>query len=179
METIKSLGLILSVLLALAAAIVTVSGGGDGLWEHDGIVKISAPREQVFEWLTDPEKRQKWVVGLVDSKADRPGWLKEGSRVRETIEVDGERRERILEVTEFEHGSHFAYRTTENGVEITMRYAVGVHLSGARTRIDYTCLAQYPGMLARVIEPILGQRRLSRMQEGFDRLAERVAEGTE
>jgi carbon monoxide dehydrogenase subunit G len=177
MELLKSLGLIGSVLLAVAAAIVTISGGGDGLWEHDGVVKISAPRDEVFHWLTNPEKRQEWVVGLVDSKADPPGWLKEGSRLIETVEVDGERRKRILEITEHEVDSIFAYRTSEDGVDVVMRYAVGVHLSGARTRIDYTCQAQFPGWLAKVIEPILGHRRLSRMKQGFERLSTQLAKG--
>jgi uncharacterized protein YndB with AHSA1/START domain len=177
MELIKSFGLILSVLLAVAAAIVTISGGGDGLWEHDGVVKLSQPRDRVFEWLTDPEKRQEWVVGLVDSRSEPSGWLKEGSRLLETLEVDGERLKRTLEVTELENGSVFAYGTTEGDVEVEMRYKFSVHLSGANTRIDYTCRAQYPGWLAKVIEPMLGQRRLSRMKEGFERLEERMADG--
>ena len=76
---------------------------------------------------------------------------------------------------EFEDGSVFAYRTSEGGVEIEMRYTVSIHLSWQRSRIDYTCQAKYPGWLAKVIEPILGHRRLSQMEESFARLAATAA----
>ncbi|MEW6072219.1 MAG: SRPBCC family protein [Planctomycetota bacterium] len=175
MDIVKPLGLILSVLLALAAGVLTIGGGGDGLWEHDGVVQVAAPREAVFEWLTDPDRRQEWVVGLVDSRVDPPGRLKKGSRLLETIEVDGERRERIVEITDLEAGSVFAYRTSEDGVEIAMRCKVAAQFTGGRSRIDYTCRAQFPGWLAKVIEPILGHQRRSRMEESFARLKAKAA----
>ena len=177
MDILKSLGLILSVLVALATGVLLIGGGGDGRWEHEGVMQVEARRELVHEWLTDPVKRQRWVTGLVDCKADPPGWLREGTRLLETIEIDGQRRTRTLEVTEIEDGVGFAYHTWDEGVEIEMRYEVGVLFTGGKSRIRYTCSAQYPGWLAKVIEPILGHQRLSAMQEDFDRLARMVEAG--
>ena len=170
MESLKSLGILFSILIALVAGVLTVAGGGDGLWEHEGLIQIRAPRSRVFQLLSDPEMRKEWVPNLVDSKAEPSGWLKQGSRLFEVVEVDGERHERILEITEFKEGSVFAYRTTEEGVEVELRYEVSDFLSGKRSQIKYTCRAQFPGRVAVVIEPILGHRRLSRMKVSFGRL---------
>lgn len=177
MDLLKPLALIVSTLLVLATALLTVIGGADGRWEHEGLVKVQAPPDRVFEYLTDPEMRMRWVGGLVDSEADPVGRVDEDSCLRETIEVDGQRGNRVLEVTDFQAGSVFAYRTSEGGVDIEMRFTIGAHLSGKRSRIDYHCTAQYPGWKAKVIEPILGHARLSEIEADFERLAAAAIRG--
>lgn len=177
MDTIKSLAVLLSILTVILGAVLSVAGGADGLWEHEGVVNVSAPPDRTFEYLTDPKLRTEWILGLETSEASPAGWLKPGSTLTEQLVTDGERRTRVLEVTEYEAGSVFAYRTSEDGVEIEMRYVTSVFQTGRKTKVDYTCSAQYPGFGAKVLEPILGHRRLSGLKANFERLSEQAATG--
>ncbi len=170
MDTVKSLGMILSILLSITAGLLTMAGGGDGLWKHTGIVTVSAPPDVVFEWLTNPERRKTWIEGMTESRSSSPGRLEKGSRLEETLRLDGKLQVRTVEITEFEEGTVFAYTTTVEGAVVELRYLVGNNMSGRKSRIDYTCSVQFPGVLARVIEPILGHGELGRMEADFARL---------
>ncbi|TDJ79878.1 MAG: SRPBCC family protein [Planctomycetota bacterium] len=177
MEFFKSLSLILGVLSFFAAALLTLAGGGDGLWEHEGLMRVNRSKERVFEVLTTPELRKQWIEGLVESKVVPDGELDADSRLEEVIMVDGVRRTRILVVTDYERDSHVAFRYTDGDVEVEMRYEFRLYHGSGKCTVAFMCEAQYPGLPPKVIEPILGHMRLSRIEADLERLKATSEEG--
>lgn len=177
MEFFKSLSLVLGVLSFFAAALLTLAGGGDGLWEHEGLIRIHRSRERAFECLVTPELRKQWIEGLIESKVVPDGALSADSRLEEVIMVDGVRQTRVLQVTEFELDSHVAFQYSDGDVEVRMRYEFRLYRGSGKCTVAYTCEAQYPGLPPKVIEPILGHMRLSVIEANLERLKTTAEEG--
>lgn len=174
MEILKIL-LVFTVLGALlVAGILTVAGGGDGVWQHEGLRTVPAPNVRVFELLTDPDQRELWVEGLVDSRLESGRYVEQGSRLHETLEIDGVRRQRVLEAALCDEPKSLTWRSVEDGVAIEISYRMAAHLTGKQTKLETTCKATFPGWWARIGEPLLGGALLERFESDLDRLEAHV-----
>lgn len=65
--------------VVLAPLVVWVKGGAARF--HAAEVEVRAPADQVFAYLTEPEKMKQWVSGLVESRREEAG---SGKQDRET-----------------------------------------------------------------------------------------------
>lgn len=169
MEILKTLGLLLVLGAVGSGVVLFLVGGGDGRWEAERMLKLGASPDRVFELLTEPSERERWVVGLRRSTCESTR-VAEGSVLKETRLVDGREIEVVLEVTSYVPGQHFAYRAEIDGVPIEMSYRLAAHLSGQRCRVDYACSAQFSGTWAKLIEPLLGASLLSRIEDDHEHL---------
>ena len=157
--------------------LLTLAGGGDGLWDGEGRIRVNRSRARAFECFVTPELRKQWIEGLVESKVVPDGDLTADSRLEEIIMVDGVRQSRVLQITEFELDSHVAFHYSDGEVEVQMRYEFRLFRGSGKCTVAYMCEAQYPGLPAKVIEPILGYMRRTVIEADLERLKATSEEG--
>jgi hypothetical protein len=177
MDFFKSLSLILGLLSGFSAILLTIAGGGDGLWEHEGMIRVQRSKARAFEVMTKPEFRMKWIEGLVESKVVPGKELDEDSSLVEVIMVDGVRQTRTLEVVAFESDSLVTFKYMDGDVAVEMHYGFKLFRSSGKATVTYACDAQYPGTAAKVIEPILGHKRQGVLDTNLARYKAIVEQG--
>lgn len=174
MEAVKTVLFLLSILVALLTAGLVAVGGGDGRWEHEGIHRLNFPPQDVFEWVSEPQHRPRWIEGLRTSEEPIEG-LQAGAVIVEKFEVDGVRHERRLEITDIEYGKRFAYTTTWDGVDYGLTYEFAPLHSAKKTKIDFTATVQYHGFWPRLMEPVLAGAVREQLYADLERLTSELA----
>ena len=174
MEALKTVVFLLVILLGLMTVGLVVAGGGDGHWEDKRIARVPTRQQFVFDWLVDPEHRVKWIEGLQESHNPEHR-MRKGSRLREVIEIEGERYERTLEVTELVQDKVFAYSTSYGDVDYTIRYELSPLNTARKTRLEVTVTAQYHGLWRKLFEPVLARTLDVRIDQDLETLATKLA----
>ena len=170
MQTAKTLLFVVAALVVLGSAGLLVIGGGDARWKHEGSMYIRRPTDRVFEWLTEPGLRREWIVGLVESR-------NMGAQLSETMEVDGRRYRRVVNITTLEEGKQVTFQTNDDGVEFEISFDLAAHRSPQKSRIDYVVVAEYPGWWSRIAKPIFAWSTRTRLEEDLKRFKEQVEAG--
>jgi uncharacterized protein YndB with AHSA1/START domain len=62
-------------------------------------VVIERAPDEVFAYLTDPERLPEWQASALEASQESPGPMSVGTRVREVRKFLGRRMETLLEVT--------------------------------------------------------------------------------
>ena len=169
MEFTKNLLFVLLVPLTAAVALLLIAGGGDGVWQHQGIHTIAQPRARVFDWLSDPNYRTEWVVDLKTSRSVTRR-IDVGSKIEESYTIDGARVKRTYEVVAYEPESVLSLRSQHEGYLLELTYNLSPHMSGQRTRIDLDITVTFEAWWARVGEVILGSRVLDDIEADLEAL---------
>ncbi len=175
MDALKALAALLGLGAAACAVLLALAGGGDGRWEHDGVLVINRPKAMVYEWLTEGDLREQWVPNV--EKSREPDELEKGARIEETLVIDGRRVERSLEITEHELEELVAFKWREGDDEMSLQVRLSAHTTGKRTRVEYTCTAQYAAWWAIVLEPVLGWSTNDELEASFDALKLKIEQG--
>ena len=98
-------------------------------------VDISAPRAEVFRWLTEPEKLTAWLGGAGSMPAD-PAELKVGYTSQGTIpSPSGGTRPTTLTVTAWDPPSTFAMTISYDGGDSISTYTLGETASGTHLEL--------------------------------------------
>jgi uncharacterized membrane protein len=100
-----------------------------------GIV-IDRPAEEVFAYLVDPANLPAWQPSAKSVVLKTDGPLGLGSQLADTREVLGKEIETVLEVTAFEPGREFSFRTISGPIRSTV-----VHRLEPRGRATEVTLA--------------------------------------
>lgn len=79
---------------------------------------INRPVEEVFEFMTDPEKTPQYESGLLESGLTSEGPVGVGTTYREVRQFLGKRMESINEVTEYEPNSKFGFKTSSGPIPV-------------------------------------------------------------
>ena len=169
--------IVVVVLAIVSAGGLVIAGGGDGVYQGDRMVRISTRRAAVFDALVDPQKRKAWVTGLTRPSTNMPASLAPGTKFSETVTVDGQEQTRQMEITAFQEGQRFGYRTTTPKGSFEIVYDVSAHYTGKRTllKADFTATWQEPWDV--LIEPILSSQLLTSMEAELARLKDAVEGG--
>ena len=113
-------------------------------------VEIARPPDEVFAYLTDPDKLSTWQ-DAEEVRQLTSGSVGPGTRFREVHRALGRRRVEITEVVVFEPGRRFDIRVVE-GPPVDGRWEL--EPAGAGTRLTMTPSARLPGPL-RVAAPLV------------------------
>jgi uncharacterized protein YndB with AHSA1/START domain len=139
----------------------------------EATIEIDRPREQVFPWLVDPEKRLRWVRGLVASEPIGDG------RYREVMEAGGRRVEVTSTVERLDepHAVDVAMR----GSGVTARAESRLVERDGGTRVTSSLELQLGGLLrfASGIAARQAQHSLEQSLERLKRLVEDEQPGVE
>lgn len=120
--------------------------------------QIARTPDEVFDYITDPEKLANWQTNTISAVNETPGPLKLGSRLREVHRASGGKElESLVEVSEFEPGRVFALRVIE-GIPVHLR--VTLEPGAGATTMRFRAHGQLAGAM-RLATPVL-QRTLRR-----------------
>jgi len=173
MDALKSLLLVVCVGLVATVVILLCASGGDGVFEHKGLARVEHSKDDVFEWLCEPELRVQWIAGLSSSKSDALQ-VEKGSHLVEIVGGGADRRERKIEVLEAEPGLAVVLRITEPGRTFDVHYRLSPNQSSKRTRVDYTLSGHFDAWWARVLEPFMSARLVEELEADLARLDQKL-----
>ena len=139
----------------------------------DNSIDIKAPREKVFEYITDVETHPEWVKWAKDVEVTSPGKVGVGATDVMVMQV-GPRKETVEEiVTEYKGGQLFTRRHTR-GMQMTDRLAVVP--VGDMTKVAWSIEYVPPmGGMGKLMDFIFVQRLFEQlMEDSLTNLKERL-----
>jgi uncharacterized protein YndB with AHSA1/START domain len=140
-------------------------------------VEIEAPREKVWQLITEPKEMEMWSPTLRDLTYDPPGAIQVGTMRKARVESGGKIREFNTQVTHCEPLDYFTEEAQgENpfvmgkvkSVQLTYRLE-----SEEKDRTTFIFTVQYdiPGFLGRLINKAIGESMLrAAVKQNFERL---------
>lgn len=142
-------------------------------YEHD--ITIERPIETVYAFISDVANAPKWMPWVDETTVidgPEPSGVAAGQR-RLIKQTDfGKQTTTVLEATEVDPGRSYTFDTVEGSVEFRGTYHFEPVEGGTRLTRSYT--VQVPGVIARVLEPIVARRMKRRWQADLGRLKQIV-----
>jgi uncharacterized protein YndB with AHSA1/START domain len=137
--------------------------------------RVDAPRESVFDYVTDASKLASWQTSKthVEKLTDGPPAL--GTRVRERTKPPGAKEfEQVVEFTEFERPSRLHVHIVEGPYPIDATYSF--EPDAGVTRATFVAEGPLSGLM-RLLEPVL-RRSMAKQFAGYhDKLRQHVEAG--
>jgi hypothetical protein len=135
-----------------------------------GDVWIDREREEVFEWLVQPEHQTVWQSELEEFEPHYEGLPEEGETARGVVKVAGVRFEWIAEITAYEWADCFAFESVDSPFPFSVHWWLEDDEGG--TRLHYEGSAQVGGFLGRMSRPIVNRVYGSGLRHNFEHLKE-------
>lgn len=162
-------------LLSLAVALIVIGvvvllalGKRDEAGRNTATIQIERPPAQVFPWVTEPDRLQQWIGGLVESAPLTAEGLKVGARSREVVVVGNTRHEMETTITDLESPSRLVVEIKAEGFKVDARYDLVE--SGGGTFLSYACISRYEHPLARLMEPLVTREAQKKIEADLARL---------
>ncbi len=138
----------------------------------DNVIDIRAPREKVFEFITDPATKSEWVKWAKKVEVTSPD--KGVGQTESMVMLVGPSRQRVEGiVTEYKPGEVITWRTTK-GMEMTERLALVGTTDGTKLAwsLDYT---PPMGPMGKLLDFLFMAKLLDQlMEDSLDILKERL-----
>jgi hypothetical protein len=122
----------------------------------------------VFPWLLEEDKVPRWTSGLARYEQDAP--LRAGAHVKQVLSVGGSELALDLELTRYEPPRALETRTSTNGVNIVITYAL--EPNGGGTRLTQTLDGKASSLSARMLMPVVQGRLEKKIAGDLERLRE-------
>jgi uncharacterized membrane protein len=133
-------------------------------------VQVDRPVEEVFAYLTDPERLAEWQTNIVSVTKETAGSVGPGTRFREVRRGPfGRRVESVVEVSAYEENRRFDLRIVSGPLPIDGRNRFAP--AGRGTRLHFVAEGELRGPL-RLARPILARLVLRQFQADYARLVE-------
>ena len=107
----------------------------------DGGIVIHRPADEVFAYATSAESHLQWVPGIQHAEYLDEGPLRVGSRWEAKVSFGGITVDSVMELTEFEPGRRFAWRSVRGPLPSSGAYSFTA-VSDHTTRFDYEFLSE-------------------------------------
>lgn len=160
------------VVLALAVGALLLLGGFKGEGRNSVTIRVEAPVQEVYAWITEPEKLKQWMGGLVESTPLTTDGLRVGARSREVFEMGDERRVMEVEITALRPNERLEAKVTSDGFVVDVRYILSQ--KDGLTRVTYIGDAKYTRLHLRLMEPIITPMAQQKLEDDFARLKEMI-----
>lgn len=133
---------------------------------------IAAPREKVFELLSDDEKMKQWIPELVANVYPNGKNINDpvGTKFIQKLKEGGRTQAYEGEVITYKLNDHLGIRLGNHAFSVDVHYRL--HAEGAATKLEYSCAVEYKGWFYRMIGKMFFgfMRKMSNKQ--MDRLKE-------
>jgi uncharacterized protein YndB with AHSA1/START domain len=116
---------------------------------------VDRPAEEVFAYLTDPDKLPEWQSMVSESRQDSPGPMDVGTRVTNVRNFLGRRIESQAEVTALEPSRRFDLRVVSGPVPFRISHTL--ESSEGTTTINVEAEGE-PGGFFKLAEPLVGRQ---------------------
>lgn len=136
-----------------------------------GEIVIARPRDEVFAWLSDPEKIPRWRADIVEASALEGRGV--GARYRETIRFMGKKTQ-TFEIVEHAPGALLTVRAID-GLSLRPVQRFELVAEGERTRLRYAIELPVRGWF-RLMAPML-RRMIPRKWRGYAAALKVAVEG--
>jgi len=136
-------------------------------------IEIARPVEEVFAFVTDPDRLGEWQTSIVEVRRERAGTLQPGDRLREVQSALGRRVESTVEVVEYEPPRRFALHIIDGPIPFDGRWTFEPTPTG--TRVHFVGEGALRGPI-RLAEPLLTRALRRQFRRHHERL-KRALEG--
>ena len=138
-------------------------------------VAIAREPVEVFPWLLEEDRVPRWTGGLESYRLSGEGPVREGSRVRQVVEVSGRRIDVELEVTRHAPPHAAESRFSTNGIDVVSTYRLEPDAGG--TRLTQSLEAKPTSFSGRLLLPVVQPHLERKVTEDLGRLRELLASG--
>jgi carbon monoxide dehydrogenase subunit G len=134
-------------------------------------VDIPRPASEVFPWLLDADKVQRWTSGLESYEPAGP--IARGTRIRQTLAVSGQRFSFDAEVVRHDPPTAAETRFEAQGIGVLSAYRLAE--AGGQTTLTQTIEAKAGGFKARLLLPVFQPHLERKLRADLDKLRELLA----
>ncbi|MDQ3662413.1 MAG: SRPBCC family protein [Actinomycetota bacterium] len=135
---------------------------------------VDRPAEEVFAYLTDPEKLPEWQSMVSESRQDSSGLMSVGTRVTNVRNFLGRRIESQAEVTAYESPRRFDLRVVSGPVPFQISHTLEPREGTTIVKVE----AQgEPGGFFKLAEPLVGRQAERQFKNDFATLKDLLEAG--
>jgi carbon monoxide dehydrogenase subunit G len=127
---------------------------------------VARPPAEVFPWLLEAERVPRWSSGVESYEPSGP--LAAGARVRQRLEVSGQRIDVDMEIVRYDPPREAETRFSTNGIDVVNVYVLAAE--GTGTRLTQSLEAHARGLTARLLLPAVQPRLERKLSEDLERL---------
>lgn len=164
--------------VAIAAAIfivvMTMLSRRPSAGRNDYTIVIERPAAQVFPWLTEPYRLTRWIDGLESSTPLTGDGAVRGAKSREVILVGGNRYTLITEIVNIKRDTLLSVLITSEPKGFTVNAMYELFPTTTGTRLHYVGQADYDGVFARVMEPLVTPQSQKKVESDMKHLKELI-----
>ena len=131
-------------------------------------VTVAQPPAEVFPWLVDADKVGQWMGGLRAYEPLAPGPLAVGSRIRQELEVSGQRLAWELEITRLEPPRAATLAFSGSGFKAQNEYTVAEAAGGAD--VTWVISGDTTSFKAKLIAPMVQAKLQEKLDTDLARL---------
>jgi uncharacterized protein YndB with AHSA1/START domain len=132
---------------------------------------IDRPIEEVFAFVTDPEKMSLWMSDLVEAKQTSEGPVGVGTTASAVANPLGRRIESTQDVVEYEPNRKFAIKSTSGPVASEDQFTF--ESIGSGTKVTRVTEAELGGFF-RLAEPLVARMLRRQFETNFANLKDRL-----
>ncbi len=133
-------------------------------------VELAKPPEAVFPWLFEQDKVPQWTGGLEEYEVLGGGAIGAGTRVRQVLNISGQRVDLQLEITRYAPPTAADSTFSMSGLDVEISYALAP--SGGGSVLTQTLEARATSFKARMLVPMVQPRLERKLTEDLERLTE-------
>ncbi len=130
-------------------------------------VVVNRPVEEVFAYLTDPEKLPEWQSMVLEARQESPDPMTKGSRLTDVRKFLGRRFETTVEVTAFEPNKRADFKAVSGPIPFAISHTLEP-MDGA-TSIRVVAEGE-PGRFFKLAEPIVGTQAERQFRNDYSTL---------
>ncbi len=177
MKWVLRIGISLFVLLLVSVAGLWLASNRSDAGRMRGSIEIARPPEEIWPWMTEPDRLTQWVGWLAEVQPDsttpdsgighRETWVMDDPRTRQRMLVPGT-------VTLWEPPAQMGVHVELPGMGDGDVFYKLTDLGNGRTRLEQDGRFRYVGRIVKLMEPMITPEAMRKMLADMNRLREQV-----
>ena len=163
-----------AIAIAVVVVVLTILSRRPNAGRNDYTIAIDRPPSEVFPWLTEPYRLTRWINGLESSTPIVGNSAVRGAKSREVILVSGNRYTMITEITDVKRDTLLSVNITSEPKGYTVNAIYQLAATATGTTLHYTGQADYEGVFARMMEPIVTPQAQKIVEGDMNRLKQLI-----
>lgn len=135
----------------------------------DFSVDVERPTDEVFTYLTDPEKLPQWQTMILEASKQTPGPVSEGTKLSQVGKFLGRRIEMDVEVTRFEPNQRATFESKSGPIPLSIDHKLQPAGNGTRIAVQ---VEGEPGNFFKMAEPLVGRMAERQFKNEYNNLKE-------